>query len=111
MKTSSTRWLAALAATLSMAGSAWAAGDSFDCDKGTVNASGTESAHASSMKHVRSMSKHAMHVARDTTTLHAAFPQCADKTDRSARAECVSAAWEARQARTSVASNSSRRPC
>jgi len=126
MTTRSSRLLSALAATLLLAGGAWAqsqggdnpvpSGDrSLDCDRGTVNASGTESARASSTKHARSAPMHKAHVNRDAGTLHASFPQCAAKDDRSARAECVRTAWEARHgtpgAGTTLASNSSRRPC
>jgi len=127
MTTRSSRLLAALAATVLLAGGAWAQGQggdnpapsgdrSLDCaNNGTLNASGTEAARGPTMKHARGARTHHAHVATDATTLHAAFPQCAGKDDRSARAECVRTAWEARHGapgeRTTLASSSSRRPC
>jgi hypothetical protein len=47
---------------------------------------------------------------RERGSLPVAFPSCSAKTDRTARAECVSTALEARRS-TTVASASGRRPC
>lgn len=120
-------WLAAAAATMLLAGGAWAqsqggenpapSGSSLDCANGTVSTSGTESARGPSMKRTHKASAHAgaKKASGDRYTLHASFPQCSAKNDRSARAECVRTAWESRHGmpgeRTTMASASSRRPC
>lgn len=109
-------WMAACASALLLAaGAAGAASDAdIDCAKGTVASSGTTSATgAAKHRHTTSRTRQ---VASDPYTLHAAFPQCADRTDRSERAECVRGAWEARygtpgEPGTAVASSSTRRPC
>jgi hypothetical protein len=48
-------------------------------------------------------------LARERGTLPVAFPSCSAKNDRTAKAECVSAALERRS--SMVASSTGRRPC
>ena len=102
---SSTTWLAVLAATLCLYGGAVAQDtkDSTGCPNSAANASGT-SASSEAAKDSKSAdpkaARHAQQVARTQGTLPATFPECANSTDRNARAECVSAAWEAQQSAT-----------
>jgi hypothetical protein len=108
-------WLAAAAAALGLCAGAAAQSrnDSVDCLREGVSASGTSAAPgtaAASKRTKTAASWRAQQLARDRGTLPVAFPQCANKSDRTARAECVSAAWERRQSAL-VASSSGRRPC
>jgi len=98
----STQWLAVLAATLCLYGGAVAQDtrSSTGCPNGAASASGT-SASPDGTKDSKSAdtkaARHTQQVARQQGTLPATFPECANSTERNARAECVSAAWEAQQ--------------
>jgi hypothetical protein len=106
-------WLAAAVAAIGVCAGAAAQSRDVNCiDDGAVSASGTSAApgHVASPKRSKAASLRVQHLARERGTLPVAFPTCAAKTDRTARAECVSSALEARRSAT-LASASGRRPC
>lgn len=106
-------WLAAAAASVGLCAVAAAQSrDDVNCLNDGVSASGT-SAAPGSMAASKRVSKAAglryQQLARERGTLPVAFPSCAAKNDRTAKAECVSAALERRN--SMLASTSGRRPC
>jgi hypothetical protein len=113
MKTHLT-WLAALAASIGLCAAATAQSrDAVNCfDDGAVSASGTSAAPGStgvSRRASKASTQRYQQLARERGTLPVAFPSCSAKNDRSAKAECVSAALERRG--TTLASSTGRRPC
>lgn len=110
MKTHLT-WLAA--AALGLCAGASAQSRDVNClDDSAVGASGTSAApgHAAAPKRSKAASLRVQQMIRERGSLPVAFPSCAAKSDRGARAECVSTALEARRSET-LASASGRRPC
>ena len=109
--------LAAAAAAMCLCAGAAAQGSpAVDClNDGKVGASGTEAAGpaATETKVSPAAAARAQRTVRERGTLPVVFPTCAAKTDRTARAECVRSAWEARHgvAGERMASASTRRPC
>src|SRR5687767_13022211 len=94
-------WLAAVAASVGLCAAAAAQSrDDVNClNDGAVSASGTSAApgNAAAPKRVgKAASLRYQQLARERGTLPVAFPSCAAKNDRTAKAECVSAALERR---------------
>jgi hypothetical protein len=113
MKTHLT-WLAAVAASIGLCTAAAAQSrESVNCfDDGAVSASGTSAAPGNrgvSSRASKASTQRYQQLARERGTLPVAFPSCSAKNDRTAKAECVSAALERRS--SMLASGNGRRPC
>lgn len=111
MKTS-LHWLAAAASAIGLCTGAAAQSRDVNCVDGAVSASGTSAAPGDSAppKRSKAASLRSQQLVRERGSLPAAFPSCAAKSDRTARAECVSTALESRRS-TTLASATGRRPC